>query len=200
MRPKNDLPQRFARHLSGELGDEERDELERAAFDDDALFDELSAIESDLVDSYVRGELDDATGRGIAAMLETSPRMQTMAETTMALQTWRGAEGAAAEGRAVSRPSKPVAAAAGERVTPATTDRPLPNSSPWIAGGLLLLAVIGWMGWRQINLQAELDAADAQRQELTEQVETLRDTLGDLEDQNRNMARRLTRLEAGQMP
>ena len=200
MRPKNDLPERFTRHLSGTLTDEERDALEQAAFEDDALFDELSAIESDLVDSYVRGELDDETGRGIAAMLETSPRMQTMAETTMALQTWRGAKGTVAKEPSAPRQSATsTRGPAAERPSAAAEPRS-GNNAPWIAGGLLLLAALGWLGWRQIGLQAELRAAEQQRQQLSEQVETLRETLGDLEDQNRNMARRLTRLEAEQMP
>ena len=44
-------------YLLGRLPEEEEAELERRYLADDALFEELLAIEDDLRDAYVRGEL-----------------------------------------------------------------------------------------------------------------------------------------------
>jgi len=49
--------QRFIRYLLGELNDGEHAELEDAYFSDDAFFEHLAAVETELIDSYVQGEL-----------------------------------------------------------------------------------------------------------------------------------------------
>ncbi len=49
--------QRSIRYLLGELNEEEQTELEDAYFSDDAFFEHLAAVETELIDSYVQGEL-----------------------------------------------------------------------------------------------------------------------------------------------
>ncbi len=47
----------LVRYLLGELPDDDASDLEQAVLTDGGLFEELQAIEDDLVDGYVRGEL-----------------------------------------------------------------------------------------------------------------------------------------------
>jgi anti-sigma factor RsiW len=47
----------LVRYLLGELAEPERDRLEGAYLSDDALHEQLLAIEIELIDAYVRGDL-----------------------------------------------------------------------------------------------------------------------------------------------
>jgi anti-sigma factor RsiW len=47
-------------YLLGELSDAEQEEIEVRYFTDDALFEQLLAIEDDLIDRYVRGQITDS--------------------------------------------------------------------------------------------------------------------------------------------
>jgi len=49
--------QRSIRYLLGELNEDEQMELEDAFFSNDAFFEHLAAVETELIDSYVQGEL-----------------------------------------------------------------------------------------------------------------------------------------------
>lgn len=53
--------QRLTRYLLGSLAQEETERLDQQSIADDAFADRLQAIENDLVDSYVRGELSGET-------------------------------------------------------------------------------------------------------------------------------------------
>ena len=56
-RSEYDDDQLLVRYLLGELPDDDAGELEQAVLTDGGLFEKLCAIEDDLVDAYVRGEL-----------------------------------------------------------------------------------------------------------------------------------------------
>ena len=45
------------RYLLGDVSDEERVQLEERYFVDDGVFEQLSALEDELIDDYIRGEL-----------------------------------------------------------------------------------------------------------------------------------------------
>ena len=49
--------ERIIRYLLGELNDREQTELEDDCFSNDAFFEHVSAVETELIDAYVRGEL-----------------------------------------------------------------------------------------------------------------------------------------------
>lgn len=53
-RPNDDV---MMRYLLGELSDEEQTRLEESYFADDEAFEQLAALEDELIDAYVRGEL-----------------------------------------------------------------------------------------------------------------------------------------------
>ncbi len=57
MRHQTNKDEVAIRYLLGDLSDEERDRMEMDYFQDDALHEELLAVEEELIGSYVRGEL-----------------------------------------------------------------------------------------------------------------------------------------------
>jgi hypothetical protein len=61
-------------YLLGELSDEERTRLEDAYVGDEALFEELAAIEAELIDAYVRGGLSAQERDSFEARYLSSPR------------------------------------------------------------------------------------------------------------------------------
>ena len=63
-------------YLLGRLLDEEEAELERRYLADDALFEELLAIEDDLRDAYVRGELSMPDHEAFQQRLLAVPRQR----------------------------------------------------------------------------------------------------------------------------
>ena len=50
-------PKMITAYLLGELSDAEQEEMEVRYFTDDALFEQLLAIEDDLIDRYARGQI-----------------------------------------------------------------------------------------------------------------------------------------------
>src|SRR5438034_7405871 len=57
----SDSEQKMIRYLLAELSEAEQTALEQSYFDDPAIFDQLTAIESELVDNYTRGLLSAKT-------------------------------------------------------------------------------------------------------------------------------------------
>ena len=80
--------------LADRLSAEERERLEDQLLTDDDLFDELAGAEDDLVDAFVRGDLEEADERVLERFVTSSPRARESAELGAALNAypaWRGA-------------------------------------------------------------------------------------------------------------
>ena len=167
--------ERLLRHLTGTATESERRELERAVLEDDELFDQLTEIESDLVDRYVGGDLDEQTTRSLASLIDASPRLQAKAETTLALG---------------SRSAAPREAA-GE-----TGERRSPRRIAVACGIVAALVLIGWWVVQASGLRASLKTLEAENADLRAQAVELEETVSRLEASNRALARRLARLEA----
>jgi hypothetical protein len=60
-------------YLLGELSEQEQSNFERACLDDDGLFEELLAVEAELTDDYVRGDLVGAQRTAFEKRLLNSP-------------------------------------------------------------------------------------------------------------------------------
>jgi hypothetical protein len=75
-----DQEKRMAQYLLGQLPEEEQAELERRYLADDALFEEVLAIEDDLRDAYARGELSRPDREAFEQRLLTAPGQQTQQE------------------------------------------------------------------------------------------------------------------------
>lgn len=57
MTDQHDDPKIITAYLLGELSEHEQEQLEARYFADDALFEQLLAIEDELIDRYARGEI-----------------------------------------------------------------------------------------------------------------------------------------------
>ena len=66
--------ERIIRYLLGELNDREQTELEDACFSDDAFFEHVSAVETELIDAYVREELPPGARERFEKRCMNSPR------------------------------------------------------------------------------------------------------------------------------
>lgn len=164
---------RLRRHLVGSVSEDERQELERAVIEDDELFERLEAAENDLIDQYVRGELDEESARRIAALVESSPRLRAKEETTLALEL-----------------TQPTVKAPGDR------------RAGWSAAMMTalvlgsVLALVGWLLIQTADLKASAAALATENQALEERIEALEKTLSRLDASNRSLARRLARFES----
>src|ERR1043166_8844967 len=76
----------MVRFLLDELAEEERQEFEERFFLDDGLHDQLRAVETDLVDGYVRGTLDEARRRRFERAFLASPERRRRVENALALK------------------------------------------------------------------------------------------------------------------
>jgi anti-sigma factor RsiW len=80
----------MAQYLLGQLPEEEQAELERRYLADDTLFEELLAVEDDLRDAYVRGELSRPDREAFEEKLLTAPRQQQEQEFARTLCRYLG--------------------------------------------------------------------------------------------------------------
>lgn len=182
MTEPNDLGRRLVRHLSGVASDEEREQLERQALEDDHLFDQLEALESELVDAYVRGELDPEDQRGVARLLDVSSRTRAVADTTMALDV-----------RGEVPPSHPA-----EPLAP-TRSRPVAPGPMWWRNkrAAVTLLVVACLGLGLALLVGQARAQASANEALRKQMVAQEARLAQLEEANRALALRLARLESG---
>ena len=71
------------RYLFGELTEPEQERFEEAYFDDDVFFDRFTALKTELLDLYSRGQLDpEKHARMEPHFLATAPRRQRLAESS----------------------------------------------------------------------------------------------------------------------
>jgi hypothetical protein len=79
---------RMAQYLLGQLSEQEQTEFERQYLMDDVLFEELLAIEDELRDTYVRGELSKADRKAFEQLLLTLPRQKEKQEFARTLHQY----------------------------------------------------------------------------------------------------------------
>ncbi len=177
----DDTAERFLRHLTGAADEAESRELERAVLEDDELFLRLANLESELVDAYVDGQLDEQTTRRLAPLVGASPRLRAKAETTLALATQRG-----------ERPMPPLPSESAEGA-----DASRPYGRFVLLGGIgVTLALVVWLLVQAAVLRASLTELRVENAELRERSAELTETVSRLEASNRTLTRRLARLEA----
>ncbi len=188
MSDTTDLGERLARHLAGTASEAESEQLEREALENDLVFDQLEALESELVAAYARGELDEETGHGIADLLAASPRLQGVLDTTLALEI--RSEDTEDDG---TRQPDPTAV----RAPVASPIRQAPVVKVALAGLLLVVVVLGlWLA----RLDGTARALGDDNASLRRQAAELQEELTRLEESNRALALRLARIEAKTAP
>lgn len=183
-----DLGERLVRHLAGTASEPESEQLEREALENDPLFDQLEALESELVAAYAHGELDEETGHGVASLLDASPRMRAVADTTLALDI-RSELTEDFETQDYAEPVVQAASASSRRQTPAV--------KIGLVGLLLVLA--GLCLWLA-RLDATARALDDENAALRRQTAELEEKFIRLEASNRALALRLARVETQTAP
>src|SRR5262249_43486507 len=147
-------------------------------FVDDEFAERLSAVENDLVDTYVRGELSNQKLERFDSYYLASPKRREKVRIARAFQIH--AERAVAAGR--------VAVAPGPPQTDATSDTPIPQRTLlWsfftvprlvlTTAAILGLAGVGWLVFELSLLRSQVDQAQAPRIALERREKELRELL-----------------------
>src|SRR5262245_39991177 len=151
MATENAKDRRLMAYLLGQLSEAERADVETRFFADDALFEYLAAVETELIDAYARGELPEADRLQFEKRLLRSPRFRK--RIALALQLH-------ARAAAVVAPPAP-AAATGAREASARMSAPRAGTkksvSPLIGAVAAIVTVgavaAGWWALRSARPQ-----------------------------------------------
>lgn len=79
-------------YLLGGLPEERRLEVQRRLFSDPSYYDQICDLEADLLDAYVRNELDPATSARLAPILESSDAQDRLRLARVLAAAWRPPE------------------------------------------------------------------------------------------------------------
>jgi hypothetical protein len=169
--------QTIVQYLLGSLPEEETERFDELSFIDDEFAERLDAVETDLVDAYVKGELSgQALGRFDSYYL-ASPKRREKVGFAQALKTV--AERVAATRQTTIEREPPPA--------PVASDKPswwtslldfftLPRLA-LAAAAMLTLAAGGWMVFEVLRLRGQVDQAQARHRALEQREKDLREKL-----------------------
>jgi hypothetical protein len=160
-------------YLLGVLSETETERFDEMSFTDDEFAERLRAVENELVDAYVRGELHGKTLERFKSFYLSSPGRREKVEFAQTFQKMAGVAVSAQPQQTVRRP--------------AIFGRPMPGWLPLAAAALLLLAV-GWLavqdmrlGQRAAELQLQSGKQAEAAAEQQKQIDELRNTIARLE-------------------
>jgi anti-sigma factor RsiW len=160
------------RYLLGDLPQEERARLEDRYLTDAEVFEEFVAIENDLIDAYVRGELTEGERRKFEAEYFKSPQRRERVEFARALR----------QVSALAMQAVPTQTASlWEKVRAAFS---VPHRMPqWAlaAAALVMVASGSWLMVQNQRLRVALQQSLAQQAELRREEDTLRQHIAELE-------------------
>lgn len=157
-------------YLLGEMPEKEQEEFEARYFADDALFERVTIAKEELIDRYVRGQLEAQKQQQFESQLDQSPTLRQDVEFAQSLR------------QALIEPSSTVTT---EAISSRNQSWLLPFlPRPWAWGTLLLVIGIGGLGWlwrENRELRGELETLRAERaaqslheKELQQQLAELR--------------------------
>ncbi|MEM1247713.1 MAG: hypothetical protein AAGK22_15150 [Acidobacteriota bacterium] len=144
---RKDMRERLLAHFEGTLSEDDRETLERSALQDDGSFEALEAIETELVEDYIRGELNARDEGIVAAAIQRSPRLSESAELVAALDA-----------------REQLATLSGRREREASGR----GSGARRLWGLLLLAALALL---HLSQRAELKRLESEARELRQQLD-----------------------------
>jgi hypothetical protein len=164
----------LVQYLLGSLSEDETDRLDELSFVDDEFAERLSAVENDLVDTYVRGELSSQKLERFDSYYLASPNRREKVKIARAFQIH--AERAVTTGHVVFAPGH------------ALTDTPFPQwtllpgflTIPRLvltAAAILALVGAGWMVFELSRLRSQVDQAQASRIALERREKELKELL-----------------------
>jgi hypothetical protein len=169
----------LTRYLLGALPDKEAERLDELSIADEAFAGRLDAVEHDLVDAYVRGELSEDDLKQFKAFYLSSPGRRQKVRFAQGLLEF---EHRAAAMPAILKPQTDAPASAAERQRPQSPSRMLliPRLAlPWgfAAASLAILILGGFLLFQNLQLrsqlaqeQVELNSADQRALELETQL------------------------------
>lgn len=185
---------RFARYLTGDLAEAERDRLEVRFFTDDGYFEELVAAEDDLANGYALERLEPALRQRLA-------------------ETWLRSASAQRAVRLASGLAETLREARARREL---SGRPWPGWRHLVSGvalrwraatlPLAAAALLGavWLGFENARLGRQLRAVEAEQAELRRRGEEMASRAADyqhaIERLEESLARERARPEAGPKP
>jgi len=165
--------ERALQYLLGELPEQEAVEFEEQCFADDALFEETSALENDLIDSFVRGELSEAERQQFEKGYLISPARRANVQFSRVLA-----------GHLSTLP--PGEAVAESRNPPALFSLQVwMGRLAWATIAVVVTAGISWMMLANRRLRHELDLMRARQAQFQQQEQDLRLQIAALDAQVR---------------
>lgn len=173
-------------YLLGELPEAEQAQIEERLFQDEDCYDRLRALQADLADAYVRGELSAKEGREFARRFLGTPAGQEAALFAQALNTLADEQAHAI--------AKPATALTGRwdwlwRWAPS-----LSHGWQWALAAAMLLLCGGfvWQWLETQRLQEQLAHAQQAQQEATRQQQALQDELARAQQRAAELASQTT--------
>ena len=165
MSKKSSHDQEITRYLLGSLPGREAERLDKLSFTDDEFVDALSAVEAELVDAYVRGELTGAELEQFNTHYLASPLRRERVKFAEALRDFAEARAAAEVRGGGSRPAE----AGGEMRGWLSGLNLLAGPRPALRWGgalaaLALLAAGGWLTLDSVRLRREASQTQAARE------------------------------------
>ncbi len=168
--------QLVAEYLLGSLSEEETERLDELSFTDDDLAERLRAVENDLVDAYVRGELSGQELERFKSFYLASPLRREKVRFAEAFQT-------------VATPAVVVDQEDRKRVP---VDRSVARqwrrflalpALQWglAAAALLILAAGGWLAFENLHMREQISQAESERAALSERERELKAEIAEKE-------------------
>jgi hypothetical protein len=170
--------QLITQYILGGLSEEETDRLDEMSLTDDEFAARLQAVENDLVDAYVSGELSGRALESFQAYYLASPKRREKVAIAEGLQGYIG------KAQFSSQPERP-----GQQVSAASlTDKPASRKGflrryvfmPGLAirrgvaaAALLVMLAGGWLMMDNLRLRNQIHQAQAERNELQRREQEL---------------------------
>jgi hypothetical protein len=178
-------PTMMLRYLLGLLSEEERTGVEESFFQDDTYFEQLRALEDDLIDDYVRGRLSLDTRKAFEEKLRSSNRWKERVRFAEALD-WRTGQQAAQAQRTPSASASLFQVL----INAFRNQRPvfqvaIATASLMVLGGVVSLA------WQVFEQHGTLQRAQTERQYLQTMVDELKSQIAGLQKRDQDLSRQL---------
>lgn len=179
------------RYLLGDLPEAEQAEIEERAFQDQQTVRNIQAVESDLIDAYVREELSDRERQQFEGRFFASAERRRKVEFARAL-AHVAPEFAVIES-AARRASAPAGAAT-PRLIEALRRRLSPAARYALAAAALLIVIGGsWLIVESLRLRAQLTEMRAEQQSSERQQQALQQQIADEQARREELSTQLQR-------
>ncbi len=180
-------------YLLGETSEEERDQIEHRYLANKDFFDQMLAVEDDLVDEYVRGELSASEREQFERKLLTTPRQrEKLQQTRRLLESMRAhtLDAKRAKKRELEKSTSWFSIFGARRI-------------PAFAGAfvlLLMFVVAAWLFIRERQLNSELQRRQAERAQMQQRQQDLQAKLQDEQREKSELLQQLQNVPQTEQP